>query len=578
MKNRKLSRHQAGDLELIVSSGLFDEDYYREQNPDVVATGTDLARHYLTRGAREGRDPSPHFSSAGYLARYRDVRFSAWNPLVHYLRSGREEGRLPDPMGDDSRLIRGSGLFDETYYREANDAAIPEDADAVDHYVREGAGRGLDPSEGFSTSDYLRLNPGVEESGINPLAHYLRYGRAGGLDSLRGAPRRGSFRAQYAAKWAGIASWPVVRVPGVGPRVSLVLPHAGAGESLDALLVLGTLLANSLGASLRLVGRDAAPDAALLLHVARRHGAVLLGDVELSHLPSGSAHPLLMGDRDVVLVSGWRETQSAMASALGADEIVRVLLDDERAAYLDGDERLMCAETLAVPHGSPVAVAGQALLDRLCADFPQLRDEAVSFEPAFPDVRRAASPADDGRRTLLVLAEADDPRSLYWRGGEALCQAIERNVVDPQVWDVIWAGAEPGLVLARDVRPRVLTRTEWLTERPHVDAVFVPTAGDPAPRESVSEAASGAAVLTTTAALLPSLLSASANLLACDPAIESMVEGLGRLATLGLDDDLRRRHVEDDQLERDWTTATREAVAFLHDRLEDRLGSGRHVR
>lgn len=82
-----------GDLELVRVAGLFDADWYLEQNPDVAVAGLDPAEHYLLHGAAEGRDPGPWFSTAFYLTNYPDVAAAGTNPLVHFVRHGSEEGR-----------------------------------------------------------------------------------------------------------------------------------------------------------------------------------------------------------------------------------------------------------------------------------------------------------------------------------------------------------------------------------------------------------------------------------------------------------------------------------------------------
>ncbi len=83
------------DVKLLRYSGLFDEKWYLEKNPDVAASRMDAYRHYLCHGATEGRNPSSRFDSRWYLDIYPDVRRSGMNPLVHYLRFGQFEGRLP---------------------------------------------------------------------------------------------------------------------------------------------------------------------------------------------------------------------------------------------------------------------------------------------------------------------------------------------------------------------------------------------------------------------------------------------------------------------------------------------------
>ena len=72
--------------------------------------------------------------------------------------------------------LKTSVLFDPAFYAErvwfAGDAAM--------HYLLHGANEGLDPGPFFSTNGYLRQNPDVAQSGMNPLAHYELFGRKEG--------------------------------------------------------------------------------------------------------------------------------------------------------------------------------------------------------------------------------------------------------------------------------------------------------------------------------------------------------------------------------------------------------------
>lgn len=90
-------------LALMRGSEYFDPQWYLERNPDVATSGIDPVRHYLESGAREGRDPSPGFSTRGYLERYPDVEESGTNPLVHYLSFGQAEGRVPGESDSEPR-------------------------------------------------------------------------------------------------------------------------------------------------------------------------------------------------------------------------------------------------------------------------------------------------------------------------------------------------------------------------------------------------------------------------------------------------------------------------------------------
>jgi lipopolysaccharide biosynthesis protein/GT2 family glycosyltransferase len=84
-------------MELIVSSHLFDRDWYLDRYPDVRTSGVDPILHYLEQGAAEGRNPSRLFDTRWYLSQYRDIALNGWNPLVHYVLHGAAEGRRPAP-------------------------------------------------------------------------------------------------------------------------------------------------------------------------------------------------------------------------------------------------------------------------------------------------------------------------------------------------------------------------------------------------------------------------------------------------------------------------------------------------
>lgn len=75
-------------------------------------------------------------------------------------------------------MVRASGLFDETAY--AAKYKVRGGPAAIEHYLSVGWKVGFDPSDRFSTTGYLRLNPDVAAAGFNPLEHYLLHGRLEG--------------------------------------------------------------------------------------------------------------------------------------------------------------------------------------------------------------------------------------------------------------------------------------------------------------------------------------------------------------------------------------------------------------
>ena len=124
LRNRALARlHQDPHYRIVARSGLFDRDWYLREYSDVAAAGIDPVDHYLRYGATGGLNPSPEFSSWGYLAANPDVEQRGANPFVHYLTHGRAEGRRQSKR-DYSDWIANYELSDE--HRDAFRRAIEE--------------------------------------------------------------------------------------------------------------------------------------------------------------------------------------------------------------------------------------------------------------------------------------------------------------------------------------------------------------------------------------------------------------------------------------------------------------------
>jgi SAM-dependent methyltransferase len=98
-RKRRAQRSMVAEVQ---RTELFDAAFYLSNNPDVAKSGVNPALHFVDRGWREGRKPSPGFDPAFYLAQYPDVASSGTNPLLHFVRNGRSERRRPLPGPGDS--------------------------------------------------------------------------------------------------------------------------------------------------------------------------------------------------------------------------------------------------------------------------------------------------------------------------------------------------------------------------------------------------------------------------------------------------------------------------------------------
>ena len=93
----------------------FDPKMYRERNLDVAARGVESCEHYLYFGSYELRHIGDTFDSPGYIKAYREVIDLGENALGNYLREGRDAGRSPLPqvdVGQETKLAKRSGSID----------------------------------------------------------------------------------------------------------------------------------------------------------------------------------------------------------------------------------------------------------------------------------------------------------------------------------------------------------------------------------------------------------------------------------------------------------------------------------
>lgn len=92
--------------DLLQSSDLFDEEWYKTEYEDVSFLDMHPLDHYIEVGSLLLRNPSPKFNSKLYIERYPEVAEANIEPLAHFLLYGKREGRvLPAQQHDEFQKI-----------------------------------------------------------------------------------------------------------------------------------------------------------------------------------------------------------------------------------------------------------------------------------------------------------------------------------------------------------------------------------------------------------------------------------------------------------------------------------------
>lgn len=144
---------------------LFDEAWYLARYPDVLNSGLDGARHFLSSGVLEWRNPSP----------YVDLRFAA-EALPH----GSRDGRTVFLHLLDSGLSAGaptSPYVDLDWFGRQHRLTGASPTELMQVLVSRGRSDRLDPSPWIDLAWYADTYPAMRLGGLEPFEYFLAVGR-----------------------------------------------------------------------------------------------------------------------------------------------------------------------------------------------------------------------------------------------------------------------------------------------------------------------------------------------------------------------------------------------------------------
>lgn len=567
------------ELDLIRSSEYFDPDWYLVTYPDVANEGLDPALHYLLHGGLEGRDPSPHFSSAAYLSRHKSELAGNVNPLVHFMETGVQLPPASEAVeinSTDVEYIRKSKYFDEIWYKNSYGNKIKSSIDAATHYYLYGSSEKLDPSPQFSTESYLDAYETVARSGMNALVHYEKYGKA---SDLRVEPARDkSASAQVERFYRETRGLQVFEVAHTEPSVNLVTDSISSGSlfgGVGTALIFGALFAQKLNRRLRIVTRHQTPDRVAVRALLKLHGVKTDIDISFVYVPVHDHFAFLSSSiSDIYITTSWWTTRSTLY-AVNPKNIIYILQEDERMFYSFSMNRLLASEIMKNKNIN-IVVNSQLMYRHLLRD--GVIDEGGNvqyFEPAFPDkLYFFEKKAAGSKLNLGFYARPHNDRNLYIRGLEALDEACASGVIDASQFNVIFFGKDLApLSLGGKIWPRLVQNVAWQEYGTLVRSFDLCLSLMYTPHPSyppLDVAASGGVVVTNHFGLKdgPSLARYSANILTSDLDTRSLVEALRRGAELAGHREKRLANYDNNNIERVWHQTLDAVVGKLAQRVQ----------
>lgn len=161
----------------------FDTAYYLKHTPQCSKLGMDPLLHFLRYGVYQNHAPNENFSPFAYWSLNDSALQHHANPLVHYVKKAGLRNTILPADNNYSKavtIIQKSRLFDAKYYLKENPDVAASGINPLEHYCKLGWREDRQASHKFDAiwyqAEYLRgyLAP------VNPLLHYLLVGKRKG--------------------------------------------------------------------------------------------------------------------------------------------------------------------------------------------------------------------------------------------------------------------------------------------------------------------------------------------------------------------------------------------------------------
>ncbi|NPT42349.1 hypothetical protein GNZ12_13710 [Paraburkholderia sp. 1N] len=368
----------------------------------------------------------------------------------------------------------------------------------------------------------------------------------------------------YRARFESLAPLQTYTIPASDVRrVSIVTDSVGSGSlfgGVGTALIFSALLANKLGAQLRIITRTQRAQPENIDHILSLYGIKLQHEVQFKFAAFfDKKYELDVKEGDVFVTTSWWTTAATLPS-VPRESIIYLLQEDERMFYPFGDDRVKCEEVLR-NDDIRFLINTKLLFDHLTGDgLSNIAVKGTWFEPAFPKaVFHPREKASAGKKRFFFYARPGNARNLFYLGIKVIEQAIAQEVLDLAEWEICLVGKDiPAVVFDGGYAPEKFENLTWSEYAELAGTIDVGLSLMSTPHPSyppLDLAASGAVVVTNRFGNKKDLSGYSPNLICADLERDALVDALRSAVTLASDLRQREQNYRANGLAVDWQQA-----------------------
>ncbi|MBN3763252.1 hypothetical protein [Burkholderia sp. Ac-20365] len=346
-------------------------------------------------------------------------------------------------------------------------------------------------------------------------------------------------------------------------RISIVTDSVSSGSlfgGVGTALIFSALLANEMGAQLRIITRTQRAQPENINHLLDLYGIKLKEEVQFKLAAFfDQKYELDVKEGDVFVTTSWWTTAATLPS-VPRESIIYLLQEDERMFYPYGDDRVKCEEILS-NKDIRFLINTKLLFDHLTNDgLSNIASNGAWFEPAFPAaIYHPRVKTTTGKKRFFFYARPHNVRNLFYLGIEVIERAIALKVLDTEEWEICLVGKDiPAVVFDGGYVATKFENLSWSEYADLAGTIDVGLSLMSTPHPSyppLDLAASGAVVVTNRFGNKTDLSEYSSNLICADLDRDALVEGLRLAVALSSNTQLREQNYRSNRLVDDWQQA-----------------------
>ncbi|MDE7313112.1 MAG: hypothetical protein K2N87_16055 [Eubacterium sp.] len=280
---------------------------------------------------------------------------------------------------------------------------------------------------------------------------------------------------------------------------------------------------------------------------------------------------LAVSEKDIFLATSWWSARSILKSHLNR-RILYIIQEEETFFYPYGDERFWCEEMMKDQRIDYI-VNSRLLYDYFKANgYDMLINHAVCFEPAFPknlfyaDHRTFARKQAE-KRKLFFYSRPKNPRNLYYLGMECLDEALNRGIIDTDLWEIYLAGGQEDeeICFSNGYIPKrngIMSWKEYADFARTVDVSFS-LMYTPHPSYPPLDMLCSGAVVLTNQFKNKNHLDYSKNLILAELKKEQLVQSLEKAVFMAEDLEQREKNYQQNEISQSWNDSFQKVIAVL---------------